>query len=253
MRLHGVLAFLAAIAAAACPARAQVPGYFAPQAGQWKALLISGDAELPVFDNAVQQVAMRLNQRSGIPYSDMQRLSTDARIVGQQGIGVASLQGVWAALGGMNPGPGQGCFVFITSHGAQQRGIVLAAYRQFLNPYDFDRALAAGCGTAPTIAVISGCYTGNFAQPPVTRPNRVILTAARPDRTSFGCGAGYTYTVFDSCLLQAMDRGGPVQWTFSAIQGCVTAEERREGVLASEPQAYFGPAVSRLSFPGSAR
>ena len=253
MRLHGLLAFVAAFAALAGPARAQFQGGFAPQAGQWKALLISGDAELPVFDNAVQQMAMRLNQRSGIPYSDMQRLSTDPRIVGQQGIGVASLQGVWAALGGMNPGPGQGCFVFVTSHGAQQSGIVLAAYRQFLNPYDFDRALAAGCGTAPTIAVISGCYTGNFAQPPVTRPNRVILTAARPDRTSFGCGAGYTYTVFDSCLLQAMDQGGQVRSAFASVLACVSAEERREGVLASQPQAYFGPAVGNLAFPGAGR
>ena len=35
----------------------------------------------------------------------------------------------------------------------------------------------------------------------MTAPNRIILTAARADRSSFGCTADRIYTVFDACLL----------------------------------------------------
>jgi hypothetical protein len=98
---------------------------------------------------------------------------------------------------------------------------------------------------------MSGCFTGIFAQPPMTRPNRVILTAARPDRTSFGCGAGRTYTVYDACLLDSMAKGGTWETAYAAIRACVVAEERREGATPSEPQAYFGVEVTNLRLPTS--
>ena len=86
------------------------------------------------------------------------------------------------------------------------------------------------------MAVASGCYTGHFA-PALAGPSRVVLTAARADRPSFGCGAGYTDTVFDSCLPDALDANAPRGWAAVAEStACVLAEETRFRKRPSEPQ-----------------
>jgi hypothetical protein len=76
--------------------------------------------------------------------------------------------------------------------------------------------------------------------------NRVIITAARADRSSFGCQADRTYTVFDECLLGALPETGAWRGVYQASLGCVRRRERELGVLPSQPQAFFGKAVRRL-------
>ena len=92
------------------------------------------------------------------------------------------------------------------------RGVWLAAIGEFLRPPELARALDAGCGQVPTVAVVSACYSGVFAAPPMTAPNRIVLTAARADRPSFGCAADRTST----------STGG----SRTAPRGCPTASRR---------------------------
>jgi hypothetical protein len=162
---------------------------------RYKAVLVAGDGRLPVFDNAVEGVARRLRERAAVPEDDIQRLSASSSVIAQDGVRSASSYYVLNAIERMAPGPGQGCFVFATSHGIAGQGLLLSTMQsQTLTPKALDGALARGCGNAPTIVVVSGCYTGTFSVAPMTRANRVILTASRSDRTSFGCGAGkYIY------------------------------------------------------------
>lgn len=209
----------------------------------YKAVLIAGDGSLPVFDNAMDGVAV-----------DLRRAGAAADIVRLSGSGAgralpATLGNVVEAIAAMHPAAGQGCLVFATSHGVHGGGLYLSAEEEVLTPAVLDRALRAGCGSAPTAVVVSSCFSGSFAQAPMTRPNRVILTAARLDRTSFGCGAGETYTVYDRCLLGRLGKRGTWPAAYDAIRGCVSAEERREGVTPSLPQAWFGGAVAGLAVP----
>ena len=227
-----------AMAAALLPAAA-APAATAP----YKAVLIAGDGSLPVFDNAMDGVAADL-RRAGAA-ADIMRLSGS----GAGRAPPATLVNVVEAIAAMHPAAGQGCLVFATSHGVHGGGLYLSAEEEVLTPTVLDRALRAGCGNAPTVVVVSSCFSGAFAQPPMTRPNRVILTAARVDRTSFGCGAGETYTVYDRCLLGRLPKGGTWPMAYNAIRGCVSAEERREDVTPSLPQAWFGGAVAGLPLP----
>ena len=162
----------------------------------------------------------------------------------------ATLEGVLAAVGAMRPAAGQACLVYATSHGVPGQGLYLSAQEEALTPAALDRALAVGCGRAPTVVIVSSCFSGLFAQGPMARPNRTILTAARADRTSFGCGAGRTHTVYDRCLLDSLGRDQTWPAVFAAVRRCVTAEERREGVAASLPQAWFGTGASKLRLSG---
>ena len=211
------------------------------------AVLIAGDGRLPVFDNAVNALNGRLLSRALVVPGEVVRLSAT-----QDGARAASLGHVLDAVGAMRPTPGQACLVFATSHGVPSSGVSLSMTGEVLSPAALDHALLRGCGSAPTVVVVSACFSGSFAAPPMDRANRTILTAARADRTSFGCGAGRTYTVYDSCLLDAMARADTWQAVHATVRACVAAEERRERVTPSLPQAAFGPAARDLGLVASA-
>jgi hypothetical protein len=153
----------------------------------------------------------------------------------------------------MNPAPGQACFVFITSHGIPNEGVALSYGDSVLRPAALDRALAIGCGNAPTVAIVSACYSGSFAGLPMARANRIVLTAARADRPSFGCGADETYTFFDQCLLHSLDYGPRWREVFAATRSCVEQREALENEDPSMPQGWFGAVVADLPLPRAAR
>jgi hypothetical protein len=99
------------------------------------------------------------------------------------------------------------------------------------------------------VVIISGCYSGDFARGPMARPNRIVLTAARNDRPSFGCGAGRTYTVYDQCLLGALRQSTDWRGTADATEACVTREETAMRETPSGPQRWFGGEVAALGLP----
>ncbi len=221
----------------------------APTPVHYKAVLIAGDWSAAAFDHATAAMQERLLARQVVS-ADLQRLSAARGVAGRNGVQSSTLGHVLAAIEHMHPGAGEGCFVFATSHGAYNAGLVLVPSQDFLTPAALDHALDVGCGNAPTVAIISACFSGSFAKPPMARDNRVILTAARDDRTSFGCGAGFQYTVYDRCLLQALDHAAAWQAAYTMIKACVATREKAFQIKASEPQGAFGDAVAGLALPG---
>ena len=77
-----------------------------------------------------------------------------------------------------------GCLIYFTSHGTPD-GIV--SYDQILAPAKFATIVKNACGSKPSVIVMSACYSGIFV-PALEGPDRIVLTAARADRTTFGCG-----------------------------------------------------------------
>ena len=217
-----------------------------PPASPYKAVLTAGDTSTHVFDHATDAMYHRLLAGGTAP-GDIQRFSASPRQVGKNGIRLTSLAAMRRGIEAARPSGRQACFVFATSHGAYQKGLYLEPQDEFLTPAILDDALSRGCGEAPTVAIISGCYSGSFARAPMTRPNRVILTASREDRHSFGCGDDFEYTVFDRCLLDAMERTETWPAAHGLIRSCVTAKEHALGFQASEPLAFFGGLTAALT------
>jgi hypothetical protein len=207
-------------------------------APRFAAVLIAGDDSLPVFDNAVTDFRDALLAKTLIAPGTVKSLSAaqstpDARL--------ATVKNIVASIGTLHPAAGQGCLVYATSHGQRNDGVFLAADKVDLTPAELNFALNYGCGDAPTVVIISACFAGQFTTSAMRKPNRLILTAARPDRTSFGCQAGRRYTVFDRCLLESLKTASTWRGAFKSIRVCVAQEERQEHAFPSDPQAFFGP------------
>lgn len=132
----------------------------------------------------------------------------------------------------------KGCFLYITSHGAPQR--IVFGNSKGLEPVDLARMLRMWCGAKPTFVVLSACFSGSFVDA-LKGPNRIILTSAHRDRTSFGCGADERYPWFDGCVIQNIEIAVSFSDLINATRGCVSLKEAEAGILTpSEPQLYIG-------------
>lgn len=137
-----------------------------------------------------------------------------------------------------------GCVFYLTSHGAEQ-GAVFGP-KAILTPGDLDQLLTRVCGPRPTVAIISACFSGVFVDG-ATRPNRMILTAARRDRSSFGCGEKNRYPYFDACILESLPKAGNFLDLADRSKACVARMEAETGMTPpSEPQVGLGAQARTL-------
>jgi hypothetical protein len=138
-----------------------------------------------------------------------------------------------------------GCLIYFTSHGGP--GAVLVG-KSAITPNIMGQMVDAACGQRPTVAIISACFSGIFVEA-LNGPNRMVLTAARPDRTSFGCGEADRYTYFDGCFLQSLPQSHDFAALGNATRACVSRREiETHAEPPSEPQMEVG-AQLRLILP----
>ncbi|HUC71772.1 MAG TPA: C13 family peptidase [Stellaceae bacterium] len=210
----------------------------------WQVVLAAGDDAEPVFDDATRTLAQRL-RAGGVPAADIHRLSASAAEL-RSGVEPATAENLLRRIAGLPAQPGDRCFIFLTSHGEHDAGLWLARSQRALHPEELAQALSRGCAAVPTVVIVSSCYSGGFASGAMAKPNRIVLTASRRDRPSFGCQADRTYTFFDGCLLRALPKAVNWNGVFAATKGCVARQEHALGERPSEPQAYFGLAAADL-------
>lgn len=234
----------AAVLALAALLRPAVPAAAATVPGRWQVVLAAGDGSLPVFDDATAAFA-RLLLKAGVPAANI-HLLTASKAGLRARVEPDTIGRLLRQIADLPARPGERCLVFLTSHGERGAGLWLSLSQMALTPGGLARALSGGCAAVPTVVIVSGCYTGAFAAGAMRRPNRIILTAARADRPSFGCQAGRTYTFFDQCLLAALPGAPSWQGVFGRTTRCVRDMEDRMDMGRSDPQAYFGATVARL-------
>ncbi|WP_297803470.1 C13 family peptidase [uncultured Brevundimonas sp.] len=132
----------------------------------------------------------------------------------------------------------RGCLFYFTSHGSP--GNLTFGDTRGLSPTDMAVFLRRWCEGKPTVLVLSACYSGSFVDA-LRAPNRMILTAARRDRSSFGCGEGETYPWFDACFLESLPDATDFLDAANRTRRCVaTRESAAEITLPSEPQMFIG-------------
>ena len=230
-------ALLAALAAAA-PAAAQRASPFA----DWAAVVVAGDfrastgAESEVFDNARRDIVAALVE-AGFSPRNVRQLSVRPERYPDAAPMRANPERLAEALDSAASAAKGGCLLYLTSHGTPQGAIM---GNDLLTPGHAANMLAAACGDRPTVAVISACFSGVFV-PALAGPNRMVMTAARPDRSSFGCGESDKYPYFDACVLESLPTARDFAILGRAARACVEAREKAENLSPpSEPQLSVG-------------
>ncbi len=210
----------------------------------WRAVVIAGDwrttdgRPIRAFDNAIRDVAAGLEAR-GVGQVDAFTLRPDAT---PKVTPDAALVRAATALG--TPTDRGGCLVYLTSHGSTE-GVVFGDSE--LTPGQLAILLRRTCGERPTVAVISACYSGVFLGA-LSGPNRMVLTAARPDRNSFGCGEDQVYPFFDGCFIESLPSALDLLDLARLTRTCVARREDEEGATPpSEPQLRVGATLQLLA------
>jgi hypothetical protein len=90
------------------------------------------------------------------------------------------------------------------------------------------------------IIVISACYAGAFIRG-LEDANTILITAAAPDKTSFGCSDDRNLTYFGEAFYRdALPKARSLEEAFSLARTAIAGREVAEHITPSNPQAYFG-------------
>ncbi len=138
----------------------------------------------------------------------------------------------------------RGCLLYFTSHGGPQA--MVFGPDQLVTPTTLATLVRGWCQDRPTVVVVSACYSGIFVDA-LSGPNRMVMTAARRDRASFGCSEDATYPYFDGCVIASLPTATDFIALAHATRTCVAEREAAEGLTpASEPQVAIGSAMQLL-------
>jgi hypothetical protein len=256
--IPAILALLAALAAA--PAGAQTSS---SPFNDWAVIVAAGDwrahdgGPTEAFDNARRDVAATL-LTMGFRAENMTQFSTRPNLYADTAPERLTAEAMAATLKASAERATAGCLVYYTSHGAPQGAVLDVKGRMtLLRPAAMAAIIDEACPDRPVVVIISACFSGGFVSH-LQGPQRMVLTAARPDRSSFGCSSEDKYPFFDACFMDSVAEARNFPALAPAIQACVT---RRETAMRlsppSEPQVSIGgEARLRLGmtpFPAGAR
>lgn len=213
---------------------------------RWAVLVVAGDNRAQsgnpskVFDNA-RGALVKAFAGLGFQPRNMAQFAVTEDMAAQY----AHIPAIANTLRDLTTRAPAGCLVYATSHGVEE-GIVMG--EEVWAPETFGAMVDRACGTKPAVIVMSACYSGQFV-PALAGDNRVVITASRADRASFGCGEANQYTFFDDCFLLALPRANGFPQLGALIRDCVAYRERDIGVdVPSDPQVSVGGKVAAAIF-----
>lgn len=138
-------------------------------------------------------------------------------------------------------------FLFLTSHGEKDLFALQfrAAGTTDLTAAEFAQMLEDS-GIGPAVIVVSACHSGSFIDD-IEGPDRLVITAARGDRTSFGCRDGAEWTEFGESFFHKALRADPdPRKAFPLAAEDVARKEAADGLTPSLPQISEGAGIGAV-------
>lgn len=138
--------------------------------------------------------------------------------------------------------------LYLTMHGMPEHQLAL-----YFPPYMDDalepddlRFVLDKAGIRNRVLVVSACYSGGFIGA-LRDPHTLVLTAARSDRASFGCGADSTITFFGHAwLVDGLTATTDFAQAFSAARAKIGRWERARDIEPSQPQISQGAKIAPI-------
>jgi hypothetical protein len=203
----------------------------------------------PVFEREATQAETILREHLG---ADGRSIVLSAGGNGERRFPAATPNDIAAAIGrvGSVIDPNEDLVVlFITSHGSPDGSIALREHNRLgasMRPTHF-RDMLAQAGIRNRVVIVSACFSGAFIAP-LMDDNTIVLTAAAPDRSSFGCQAQRDWTFFgDAYFNQALRGNRSMVEAFDDAKVLIERWEREQNLTPpSNPQRHIGPRAADL-------
>lgn len=131
-------------------------------------------------------------------------------------------------------------FLYITSHGTQDKKIALNHNGLSLNAIDSKWLgnLLKETGIKHRVVVLSACFSGGFIDD-LKDPYSLIMTAAAADKTSFGCADDSLFTYFGKAYFkEALKPGVDFEQAFFKAKKLVSKWEKEQKITESDPQIH---------------
>ncbi len=208
-------------------------------------LAFGGDGAESVFRNEVEHFERLMSQRLSSP-GRVVSLVNHPGTLGERPL--ATLANLRLALRGIGRtiDPDQDLLLlFLTSHGSEDHRLHVALDDLPLDPIRPQdlRAALDDAGILWRVLIVSACYSGGFIEA-LEDPHTLILTAARADRPSFGCGTASDITWFGQALLaEALNETTDFVAAFEQARRAIRSRERAQDELPSRPQIAVGDAI----------
>lgn len=202
----------------------------------------AGDGSERVFRNEVEYFAALMARRFAAPARTLSLVNSPGTLAS---VPMATLTNLRAGLAGIAARMDTSediVVLFLTSHGSQDHQLYVAMdplpLKQ-IRPADL-RAALDDAGLRWRVVIVSACFSGGFVD--ALRDSRtLVITAARADRSSFGCGSESEITWFGRALLTgALNKTTDFERGFDLAARQVREWELAQGEKPSIPQIAAG-------------
>ncbi len=213
------------------------------------AIAFAGDATEPVFANEAAYFERLFSGRFGAE-GRVLVLANDTASVAR--LPLASWTNLHHALEGLAHliDPGEDLvLLYLTSHGSADHELLVELDPlplQQIGPQRLAEAFQTHPAIESRVVIVNACYSGGFIDA-LRNDSTLVITSARADRSSFGCGASADITWFGRALLvEALNRSTSLREAFALAERGIAAREQVEGEEASMPQWSSGPRIDAL-------
>lgn len=209
-------------------------------------LAFAGDGSEDVFRNEAEYATQLFSRRFGPATHTLLLQNNPATL---QTDPLASWSNLEAALHGLDAimQPEDILVLYMTTHGSQDHTLLVD-----MAPLPLDQIGAQDLANILSmhdfrwkVLVINACYSGGFV-PPLRGPGTLVMTAARSDRSSFGCGSESEITYFGHAWLEnALNRTDNLVDAFTQASREIASWEKQDKLPRSEPQIDIGSGIEQ--------
>jgi hypothetical protein len=206
----------------------------------------AGDASEDVFRNEVEYAARLFPARFGAATHTLVLENNPASLDTRPLASWSNLEAVLDGLAHVMHPDEDILMLYVTSHGSEDHYLLVD-----MDPVPLDQIgandLAGILREHPfrwKVVVVNACYSGGFV-PPLRGDGTLVITAARSDRSSFGCGSDSDITYFGKAwLVDALNRTSTFTDAFQRASKTIVGWENRDKLTPSEPQIDVGKGIT---------
>jgi len=211
-------------------------------------LAIGGDGSLEVFRREAEYVRAEFDERYGTKGRSIALVNSRRTVASAPMATVLSISEALKTIAARMNRDEDILFLFLTSHGSRSHELALQQNSMKLRnlPARELGGLLKESGIRWKVVVVSACYSGGFIEP-LRDDSTLIITAARYDRSSFGCADENDFTYFGRAFFkEALPASRSFQDAFTKADALVAEWERKDqpGQERSLPQIHSTPSIN---------